>query len=104
MNRYSSIPVTQTADNPKRRYINVKYPEISLDFSDIYVYTTRGDRYDTLALAYYGDSSLWWIISRANPSQTSDSLIPNYGEQLRIPAAQRVSNIISQYENLNRGI
>ena len=104
MNRYSSIPVTQTTDNPKRRYINVKYPEIPLDFSDIYVYTTRGDRYDTLALAYYGDSSLWWIISRANPPQTSDSLIPNYGEQLRIPAAQRVSNIISQYENLNRGI
>ena len=104
MNRYGSIPIIQTLENPKRRYINIKYPEIPLDFSDIYVYTTRGDRYDTLALAYYGDSSLWWIISRANPSQTSDSLIPNYGEQIRIPSAQRVSSIISQYESLNREI
>lgn len=103
MNRYGGIPIIQTVENPKRRYINIKYPEIPLDFSDIYVYTTRGDRYDTLALAYYNDSSLWWIIARANPSQPTDSLIPNYGDQIRIPSAQRVSTIISQYQSLNIG-
>jgi hypothetical protein len=71
MSRYTSIPFTQTADNRKRRYTTVKYPEISLDFSDIYVYTTRGDRYDILANIYYGDSSLWWVISTANPNSTT---------------------------------
>jgi hypothetical protein len=104
MNRYGGIPITQTIENPKRRYVNLKYPEISHDFSDIYVYTTRGDRYDTLALAYYNDSSLWWIIARANPSQTPDSLIPNYGDQIRIPSAQRVASILDQYDSLNRSL
>ena len=104
MARYSSIRVVNTTENPKRRYVNLKYPEITVDFSDIYVYTTRGDRYDLLAQSYYSDSSLWWIISRANPSQTSDSLIPNLGEQIRIPAASRVSIILDQYNSLNQNI
>jgi hypothetical protein len=104
MTRYSSIRVINTVENTKRRYINLKYPEITVDFSDIYVYTTRGDRYDLLAQSYYSDSSLWWIISRANPSQTSDSLLPNPGEQIRIPAASRVSIILGQYDALNKNI
>jgi hypothetical protein len=109
MARYSSIPIIATPtisslDPPEtspRRYVKVKYPEISLDFSDIYVYTTRGDRYDTLALTYYNDPSLWWVISIANPSLGCDSLIPPYGSQIRIPAFFRVSSIISKYESLN---
>ena len=104
MARYSNIPITQTVEIPQRRYTTVKYPEIILDFSDIYVYTTRGDRYDTLALTYYGDVSLWWVITRANPTQPTDSLIPNYGDQIRIPSPQRIPNILSQYDSLNIGI
>jgi hypothetical protein len=104
MARYSSIRIIQTSENPKRRYANLKYPEITVDFSDIYVYTTRGDRYDLLAQTYYGDSSLWWIISRANPSQTPDSLLPNTGEQIRIPASFRVPTILGQYNALNQNI
>jgi|688.fasta_scaffold1931170_1 hypothetical protein len=101
MPRYSNIPIIQ--DSP-RRYIQVKYPEIPLDFTDTYVYTTRGDRYDTLALTYYNDPSLWWVISIANPSLGCDSLIPSYGSQIRIPAFFRVSSIISKYESLNLNI
>jgi len=104
MDRYSAIRIITTENNPKRRYINVKYPEIPLDFTDIYVYTTAGDRFDSLAQTYYGDSSLWWVISRANPSQTCDSLIPNKGEQIRIPSAQRIPLILGAYDSLNRGI
>lgn len=80
---------------------NVKYPEITLDFSDIYVYTNRGDRYDLLANNYYGDYSLWWIISRANPNFTQDSLIPPLGSQIRIPNKSRISNIIEDFESIN---
>ena len=103
MARYSGIPVITTPNNPKRRYINVKYPEITRDFSDIYVYTTKGDRYDLLALSYYGDVQLWWIIARANTNNTiPDSLYPNVGEQIRIPGPSRISFILGKYESLNR--
>jgi len=102
MARYSNTPIiNEISQGLPRRYTQVKYPEISLDFSDIYVYTTRGDRYDTLALVYYNDPSLWWIISIANPSLGCDSLVPPYGSQIRIPALSRVSTIISKYESIN---
>jgi hypothetical protein len=101
MSRYTSISTITTLDNPKRRYSMVKYPEISLDFSDIYVYTTRGDRYDILARIYYNDSSLWWIISIANPNLPQDSLIPPFGIQIRIPSANRVFEIQAQFDALN---
>lgn len=101
MARYNNIPTFSTTEDPKRRYTVVKYPLIPLGETDFYIYTTKGDRFDTLALNYYSDSSLWWIINRANSSQLSDSLYPRVGSQIRIPALQRVADIISQYEILN---
>jgi len=91
----------QTEQQPLPSLQNIKYPEISLDFLDIYVYTNRGDRYDLLANSYYGDYSLWWIISRANPNFTQDSLMPPIGSQIRIPNKSRVGDILSAYKNLN---
>jgi hypothetical protein len=102
MARYSSIPTITTQDNPKRRFINVKYPDIPREFVDIYIYTTQGDRYDLLAQTYYGNSSLWWVISRANPTQPCDSMYPTIGAQIRIPAASRIPTILGTFENLNR--
>lgn len=102
MARYNSIPVITTPGNTNRRYIKVRYPEISRGSEDIYVYTTKGDRYDLLAQTYYGDPSLWWIIALCNVNNTiPDSLYPNIGEQIRIPAANRITRIISEYETLN---
>ena len=69
MARYSPIKIINTPEIPQRRYLNLKYPEIEVEFSDIYVYTTLSDRYDKLSQVYYNDSSLWWIISRANISR-----------------------------------
>ena len=101
MSRYSRIGIISTPNSPKLRYVNVIYPQISRGPQDIYVYTTQGDRYDSLALTFYKDSSLWWIINRANPNQDSASLFPSVGVQLRIPAPIRLPNIISLYEKLN---
>tara|TARA_R110002126_G_scaffold22714_6_gene80601 strand:- start:3195 stop:3518 length:324 start_codon:yes stop_codon:yes gene_type:complete len=101
MPRYRSIQTIQENIDTPRRYINVKYPEIPRDFSDIYVYTTQGDRYDLLSNIYYKDSSLWWIISTANYEGNYDSLIPPIGKQLRIPSPTRVSTIVGNYESLN---
>tara|TARA_R100000734_G_C3315376_1_gene107311 strand:- start:2108 stop:2485 length:378 start_codon:yes stop_codon:yes gene_type:complete len=106
MSRYNNINkgsyLKPNTDKEISGYLNVKYPSIPLAFSDTYVYTSRGDRYDLLAQNFYGDSNLWWIIARANPSQTPDSLIPEVGAQIRIPSKDRLSNILSLYSSLNK--
>jgi nucleoid-associated protein YgaU len=103
MNRYSQIPTTkiQLENSSPIVYKNVRYPKISLGDQDIYVYVTRGDRYDLLAQTYYGDSNLWWVINRANPSQDASSLLPTPGSQIRIPSPDRINVILSNYKLLN---
>jgi hypothetical protein len=101
MSRYSRIPIITSPNNPKRRFINVKYPSITLDSQDIYLYTTQGDRYDIMAYQFYKDMSLWWIISYANQQQDPSSLYPALGTQLRVPSPFRISSILMQYELLN---
>lgn len=69
------------------------------------MYTTRGDRYDTLAQTYYGDSEYWWIIAMANVTNTTpDSIIPEIGAQIKIPSNSRLPSILSQFKSLNRYI
>ena len=109
MSRYSQTPVVTPAQiisvqDQKRRYINIKYPTITLDSQDIYVYTVQGDRYDNMALTFYKDSDLWWIINRANPNQDPASLYPAVGSQIRIPSPFRLSSILLQYNALNQTI
>ena len=70
-----------------------------LSFNDIYVYTDEGDRFDILAQQYYQDSSLWWLISAANPQLTQMSMYPPLGIQIRIP--MNVGNAISLYNRIN---
>jgi hypothetical protein len=107
-NRYNQIRILNPTFSPKknqllpRRITNVKYPEIKVDSTDFYVYTTRGDRYDTIATSYYKSPSLWWIIARANVTTiTPDSLIPTIGSQIRIPNLSRVSTILEEFKKLN---
>jgi len=98
MARYNRSEILTTQEG-KRFKKGAKYPEIPLSESDIYVYSTEGDRYDILANQYYQDSSLWWVIQISNPQQPSDSYFPIPGTQLRIPT--NISSIISEYNNLN---
>jgi len=103
MSRYTFVPFFSTPEKPERRYINVKYPSIPRGSQDIYVYVTEGDRYDVLAQTYYNDSTLWWIIARANATISStDSLYPSPGAQIRIPSTNRISTILSEYEEINK--
>lgn len=96
--RYRNIPEKKTSEG--RTYkTNVIYPEIPLHPDDTYVITTGGDRYDILALQFYNDSSLWWIIVSANNSQKASLTIPT-GTQLRIPADKDAA--ISLFSKVNR--
>ena len=96
MNRYSKIKKRKIFQGPLY-YKNVKYPEIPLDNTDIYVITTRGDRFDTLANQFYGDKSLWWVISSANQSLPQNSLFIPQGTQLRIP--RNFDSIVKKFNN-----
>ena len=98
MKRYSQIPTTKSPTG-KQIYNTVRYPEIPRSANDTYVYTTVGDRFDTLAQQYYGDSSLWWIISIANGTLTQNSLTPPVGSQIRIPS--NPTPIIAEFEDIN---
>lgn len=98
MNRYQDTPTYKTPEG-KRYYGTTKYPQIPLDYSDIYVYSTEGDRFDILAQQYYSDSTLWWVISIANESLTQGSYYIPEGTQIRIPV--NIGGVLSQYKLLN---
>ena len=99
MNRYQNILIIKNSTGT-RYYRDNKYPQIPLSVDDIYVETTIGDRFDLLAIQYYGDSSLWWVISIANENLPQNSLYIPVGSQLRIPT--NVSNILTNYNLLNQ--
>jgi phage tail protein X len=106
MNRYQNIPKTKI--NGNLVYRTSRYPEVPLSENDIYVYTTQGDRFDLLAQQYYGDSSLWWIISIANTTTAGTALpsdlpqntlvIPE-GIQIRIP--NNPTEVINTFNEIN---
>ena len=106
MNRYQPITIIKSDNKPI--YQTTRYPEVPLSDDDIYVYTTQGDRFDVLANQYYGDQSLYWIISIANtavagtslPSDlTQDSLIIPEGIQIRIPSDY--VGVLNSFKQLN---
>ena len=106
MNRYQNIPKTKIDGNLV--YVTSRYPEVPLSSNDIYVYTTQGDRFDTLAQQFYNNSSLWWVISIANtavagtdlPSDLpQNTLVVPEGIQIRIPA--NYQNVINSFNIIN---
>ena len=107
MNRYQNIP--QTKINGRLVYQTSRYPQIPLSPEDIYVYTVQGDRFDILALQYYSDSSLWWVISIANTATagtsspadfSQNSLLIPQGTQIRIPANPQ--DVVTEFKLINQ--
>lgn len=74
----------QKLKDGRRVYKSKIYPKIPLRDSDIYIVTQTGDRLDTLANQFYGDSSYHWIISTANNIHDA-SIAVDDGTILRIP-------------------
>lgn len=100
-NRYQNINTKRVGRKGTKIYKTVKYPFPSLSSNDLYVVTTYGDRFDILAHQYYGDSSLWWVISTANADiLDQNSLYPPIGSQIRIPF--NIQNILYEYKKLNQ--
>tara|TARA_R110002012_G_scaffold309988_1_gene517422 strand:- start:208 stop:531 length:324 start_codon:yes stop_codon:yes gene_type:complete len=105
MNRYETIQEIKN-ENPyvgtigDKYYDTVYYPEVGASEEDIYVETEFGDRLDALAYQFYGDVTLWWIISIRNPNKVNfGSIYLSPGSQIAIP--QNISDIVDEYRNLN---
>lgn len=93
--RYQTTQTKKTFDG-KLVYRPKIYPNIPLRDDDIYVATETGDRFDTLAFDFYGDSKLWWIIASANNIHDAPFGIQD-GTVLRIP-----TNYIEISNNFNQ--
>jgi hypothetical protein len=81
--RYENNETKKTRDG-KTVFRPKIYPNIPLRNDDVYVATETGDRLDTLANQFYGDSTLWWIIASANNIHNSVFALED-GTVLRIP-------------------
>ena len=64
--------------------VTTLYDIIPESDNDTYVISQYGDRLDLLAYQYYGDTSLWWYIAKANSLKVM--VIPT-GTSLRIPGS-----------------
>ena len=79
--RYEKARVTKREDK-KIVFQTSYYSNIPVRDNDTFVITQSGDRLDNLAFQFYGTSTLWWYIAKANGLK-SINLEP--GLQLRIP-------------------
>ena len=82
-----------------RVYSTTYYPRIPVSDGDKFIYPKEGDRLDTLAHRYYGDTGLWWVIAKANGIK-GKVVVPT-AKILRIPG--NISQIIENFKNLNQG-
>lgn len=73
-------------DEKGRAYLaNTLYPDVPVSEDDWYAITTAGDRYDILSQQFYATPEFWWVIAVAN-DMPCDTLCPEIGIQIRIPA------------------
>lgn len=106
MNRYSEIQILKNTNEfvgtiGTQYYGTVTYPEIPQNEDDIWVETEFGDRLDSLSFQFYNTTSLYWVISIANPNKINmGSLFLTPGDQIRIPT--NIVSIVDSYNNLNR--
>ena len=98
--RYQNIPTTRVNVTGSQYYETNIYPTVQPTDTDYYIITTINDRLDLIALDFYQDQSLWWVIASAN-SLPGDSIYPPIGVQLRIPTDIRT--ILNNYTLTNNG-
>jgi hypothetical protein len=63
--------------------------------NDLYIRTVSMERLDKLALDFYNDGSLWWVIAAAN-GLGKGTLVVQPNTRLRIPSETGVQDRIQQ--------
>ena len=98
MKRYARTQVKMDKSG-MRVYSTTYYPRILLNNNDKFVRTKDGDRLDTMAYRFYKDTSLWWIIAKANGIRGKIAL--EIGKVIRIPSD--IINTIEDFNSINEG-
>ena len=95
--RYKTAKVRRDKDGT-RYYKPTIVPNVPIKDSDIFVYPVYGDRFDTIAQRYYNDSTLWWIIAKAN-ELSKGQISPDPLKKLRIPT--EIDDILESVQKSN---
>ena len=95
--RYNNA-IIKRDKNGVRYYKPTIVPNIPIKDSDIFVFPVYGDRFDIMAQKFYNDSSLWWIIAKANELSKGE-IAPDPLKQLRIPI--EIDDILESVELSN---
>lgn len=83
MARYRSATFRRDG-NGKRYYVPTIVPNIPISDGDVFLRPQVGERFDSLAQKFYGDSNLWWIIAKAN-NLSSGQIVLDPEKKIRIP-------------------
>ena len=95
--RYDSAKVRKDK-NGTRYYKPTIVPNVPIKDSDIFVYPVYGDRFETIAQRYYNDSTLWWIIAKANELSRGE-ISADPLKKLRIPT--EIDDILESVQKSN---
>ena len=95
--RYDSAKVRRNKDGT-RYYKPTIVPNIPIKDSDIFVYPVYGNRFETIAQRYYNDSTLWWIIAKANELSRGE-ISADPLKKLRIPT--EIDDILESVQKSN---
>lgn len=98
MSRYNNIKTIKPVNSKLNVLKTVYYPDIQESADDIIIESTN-KRLDYIAYEQYGDSTLWWVIAKANGILDGSFVVPSHKVTLRIPSG--ISDIISQFNRLN---
>jgi len=98
MNRYKFTRISKDGVKGNRFKQTTLYPKIQRKDGDITHYTRYGDSYESLAYKYYTDTTLWWIIAKANEG-FKGNLKLKIGIKIIVP--MHVGEIVSELERLN---
>lgn len=96
MSRYNNTRVRRK--DTKTIYATTFYPTIPIEDTDIFVQFPRGTRLENIAYKYYGDTSYWWIIARANGLKGFEVQV-DPTKTYRIP--QAIQSILRDFAKLN---
>ena len=91
-------PKVKKDKNGTRYYKPTVVPNVPIKDSDIFVYPIYGDRFDTIAQRYYNDSSLWWIIAKAN-ELSKGQISADPLKKIRIPT--EIDDILESVQKSN---
>jgi hypothetical protein len=101
MSRYDFTGIKKDKSTGNRVLKSTLYPEVKIEDGDQFVYPIDGDRVENIAYRYYGDSTLWWIIAKANGIRDgSFGLKPD--EKIRIPG--NIPQIMSDLRAINEDL